>query len=131
TPTASVIGNCLSPSPASLTNQYLGLKIDPASFYPACAQVAELADALASGASGRKVVEVRVLSWAPFLLITHAGSPFTRTRHNSFRRHIDVPQHKHKRQYPQQRAHFTEFPRGHFGHGVGNHPQAQARSEER
>jgi len=27
--------------------------------------VAELADALASGASGRKVVEVRVLSWAP------------------------------------------------------------------
>src|SRR5271170_4580926 len=29
------------------------------------AQVAELADALASGASDRKVVEVRVLSWAP------------------------------------------------------------------
>ena len=28
--------------------------------------MAELADALASGASGRKVVEVRVLSWAPF-----------------------------------------------------------------
>src|ERR1700739_1050318 len=30
------------------------------------AQVAELADALASGASSRKGVEVRVLSWAPF-----------------------------------------------------------------
>ena len=30
------------------------------------AQVAELVDALASGASGRKVVEVRVFSWAPF-----------------------------------------------------------------
>src|SRR5215469_12360934 len=30
-----------------------------------CAQVAELADALASGASGLTVVEVRVLSWAP------------------------------------------------------------------
>jgi hypothetical protein len=29
------------------------------------AQVAELADALDSGSSGRKVVEVRVLSWAP------------------------------------------------------------------
>ena len=29
------------------------------------AQVAELVDALASGASDRKVVEVRVLSWAP------------------------------------------------------------------
>ena len=29
------------------------------------AQVAELVDALASGASGRKVVKVRVLSWAP------------------------------------------------------------------
>ena len=33
--------------------------------------MAELADALASGASGRKVVEVRVLSWAPsFQLLT-------------------------------------------------------------
>ena len=31
------------------------------------AQVAELVDALASGASGRKVVEVRVFSWAPLL----------------------------------------------------------------
>jgi hypothetical protein len=31
------------------------------------AQVAELADALASGASSRKGVEVRVLSWAPYL----------------------------------------------------------------
>ena len=31
------------------------------------AQVVELVDALASGASGRKAVEVRVLSWAPFL----------------------------------------------------------------
>src|SRR3712207_79769 len=29
------------------------------------AQVAELVDALASGASGRKAVKVRVLSWAP------------------------------------------------------------------
>jgi hypothetical protein len=29
------------------------------------AQVAELVDALASGASGRKAVEVRVFSWAP------------------------------------------------------------------
>ncbi len=32
------------------------------------AQVAELVDALASGASDRKVVEVRVLSWAPLLI---------------------------------------------------------------
>jgi hypothetical protein len=32
------------------------------------AQVAELADALASGASSRKGVEVRVLSWAPHKL---------------------------------------------------------------
>ena len=31
------------------------------------AQMAELVDALASGASGRKAVEVRVLFWAPFL----------------------------------------------------------------
>ncbi len=32
------------------------------------AQVAELVDALASGVSDRKVVEVRVFSWAPFPL---------------------------------------------------------------
>jgi hypothetical protein len=35
-------------------------------YQPARAQVAELVDALASGASGCKVVKVRVLSWAPF-----------------------------------------------------------------
>ena len=32
------------------------------------AQMAELVDALASGASYRKVVEVQVLFWAPFQL---------------------------------------------------------------
>ena len=32
-----------------------------------CAQVAELADALDSGSSARKGVEVRILSWAPFI----------------------------------------------------------------
>src|SRR6185312_2316179 len=43
------------------------------------AQVAELVDALASGASGLTVVEVRVLSWAPSLLrpagLRRAGPP--------------------------------------------------------
>src|SRR4029077_17576235 len=43
-----------------------------ASIYRTCAQVAELADALASGASGRKVVEVRVLSWAPLFQVVMA-----------------------------------------------------------
>ena len=33
--------------------------------WPTNAQVAELADALDSGSSDRKVVEVRILSWAP------------------------------------------------------------------
>src|SRR3546814_18294281 len=37
------------------------------------AQVAELVDALASGASGRKVVNVRVLSWATFVLPRQSG----------------------------------------------------------
>jgi hypothetical protein len=37
------------------------------------AQVAELADALDSGSSGRKVVEVRVLSWAPFVFCEILG----------------------------------------------------------
>ena len=37
----------------------------------ACARVAELADALASGASDRKVVEVRVLSRAPSFAYVH------------------------------------------------------------
>jgi hypothetical protein len=34
--------------------------------------VVELVDALASGASGRKAVKVRVLSWAP---VTFPGTP--------------------------------------------------------
>ncbi len=38
--------------------------------YKPLAQVAELVDALASGASGRKVVEVRVFSWAPIFLLS-------------------------------------------------------------
>ena len=38
-----------------------GVRISPAEI----AQVAELVDALASGASDRKIVEVRVFSWAP------------------------------------------------------------------
>ena len=38
----------------------------PGGFAPSHAEVAELADALASGASGRKVVEVQILSSAPF-----------------------------------------------------------------
>ena len=39
----------------------------PAPYHPRSspAQVAELVDALASGASSRKGVEVRVFSWAP------------------------------------------------------------------
>ena len=40
------------------------------------AQVAELVDALDSGSSDRKVVEVRVFSWAPFALAA-AGMPAT------------------------------------------------------
>ncbi len=40
----------------------------PKSHQPA--QMAELVDALASGASARKGVEVRVLFWAPFLRFT-------------------------------------------------------------
>ena len=40
-----------------------GVRISPAEI----AQVAELVDALASGASDRKIVEVRVFSWAPFI----------------------------------------------------------------
>jgi hypothetical protein len=43
------------------------------------AEVAELADALASGASGRKVVEVRVLSSAPSQEETQSTGPFPRT----------------------------------------------------
>jgi hypothetical protein len=38
------------------------------------AQVAELVDALASGASVRMDVEVRVFSWAPFSSFKHRDS---------------------------------------------------------
>jgi hypothetical protein len=39
-----------------------------AALFKHLAQVAELVDALASGASYRKVVEVQVLFWAPFFI---------------------------------------------------------------
>ena len=39
--------------------------------YPYWAQMAELVDALASGASGLTAVEVRVLFWAPFFPVLH------------------------------------------------------------
>src|SRR5271156_4229926 len=52
---------------ASLTNPgSRGNMVAPRCFAARIAQVAELADALASGASSRKGVEVRVLSWAPY-----------------------------------------------------------------
>ena len=54
---------------AALTNPKANGNMDLPRFSARIAQVAELADALASGASGRKVVEVRVLSWAPFLRV--------------------------------------------------------------
>src|SRR3979490_2951362 len=44
-------------------NQFDKRATDP--YQPARAQVAELVDALASGASGLTAVKVRVLSWAP------------------------------------------------------------------
>ena len=48
------------------------------------AQVAELVDALASGASGRKAVEVRVLFWAPvnhfIVLFLHDKVEFRKKR---------------------------------------------------
>ena len=105
----------------SLTKKYRGLKIDSASSYPACAQVAELADALASGASGRKVVEVRVLSWAPLFYYRPFRNQPLCVKRISLRCHVDIPQHENKRQYPQQHAHFAEFSCGHFAHRVGNH----------
>src|SRR5262245_41774512 len=45
----------------------------PSTIAPSVAQVAELADAQVSGTCGRKVVEVRVFSWAP--------RPLTRPMH--------------------------------------------------
>jgi hypothetical protein len=42
---------------------------------PLHAQVAELVDALASGASGLTAVKVRVLSWAPLALFADVRHP--------------------------------------------------------
>jgi hypothetical protein len=53
---------------AALTNHGLRGNMESPRFAARIAQVAELADALASGASSRKGVEVRVLSWAPYFL---------------------------------------------------------------
>ncbi len=45
------------------------------------AQVAELVDALASGVSGRKAVEVRVFSWAPSFISGRRGATVTNHVH--------------------------------------------------
>ena len=69
---ATVCKNC-SYDVTDQTNE-AHLKIDNAKercIFPRHAQMAELVDALASGASDRKVVEVQVLFWAPiFILLT-------------------------------------------------------------
>jgi acetyl esterase/lipase len=52
---------------AALTNRCARGQNEFASFDRTCAQVAELADALDSGSSARKGVEVRILSWAPYI----------------------------------------------------------------
>ena len=49
----------------ALTKAREQVKIQVLRFAACSAQVAELADALDSGSSSRKGVEVRVLSWAP------------------------------------------------------------------
>ena len=58
---------------APLTNRAMRGHNRIASQYPLCAQVAELADALDSGSSVRKDVEVRILSWAPKPANVYAG----------------------------------------------------------
>src|ERR1700676_234358 len=55
-------------------------------FYLTRARVAELADALASGASDRKVVEVRVLSRAPKLLVSCRASLLRRAALSFYRK---------------------------------------------
>lgn len=54
--------------PCGLTPRGGSSPLDRIAFYSGChAVVAELADALASGASGSNTVEVRVLSTAPYI----------------------------------------------------------------
>ena len=60
-----------------------------------CAEVAELADALASGASGRKAMKVRVLSSAP---------TFALTEHCELRRRLSTVARSAKVDLPNPRA---------------------------
>src|SRR5262245_60731749 len=55
-------------APACVDKATGGKHNDSASPHTGSAQVAELADALDSGSSGRKVVGVRIPSWAPNFL---------------------------------------------------------------
>ena len=55
---------------------FIGLAFKP---FLVSAQVVELVDALASGASDRKVVKVRVLSWAPRLVFVSEWNELTKT----------------------------------------------------
>src|SRR5512145_1304134 len=63
---AGALGACLGAIDFALARSYLK---GPQ------AQVAELVDALASGASARKGVEVRVFSWAPHHVEIGASAP--------------------------------------------------------
>src|SRR5580704_14575335 len=69
--------------------------VGPRCFAARIAQVAELADALASGASSRKGVEVRVLSWAPIWarpsLVARASSQCHLLRHRLTARQWNMP----------------------------------------
>ena len=65
---AERIGQCGPHKSCQLTHP----KLEDRSRVTTPAQVAELVDALASGASVRMDVEVRVLSWAPFSVTLHS-----------------------------------------------------------
>ena len=69
----------------------------PATSRRAPAQVAELVDALASGASGRKAVEVRVFSWAPPLPLMAVRDGSKRRKFQGF---VECRQNMAKRSTP-------------------------------
>src|SRR6267143_1526033 len=91
------------------------------------ARVAELADALASGASDRKVVEVRVLSRAPSLPAFAFGRwQKDWKRHPLCRCKVDIAQNEQRGEDPKQDADLAEFSRRNLDHRERNQPETQA-----
>ena len=97
--TTTMLRACLTATRQPVDSSVVALKEGPADFF-SYADMAELADALGSGPSGRKVVEVRVLLSAPQLssqlsVLSFVQSKFRATESSISQRLTRLPKTAH------------------------------------